>query len=80
MLLTLTTIPHAKFARFHTRYYSRDELKYREGHDQRCRQGTTAREPRIRTTNDTVSVVACEQNAQSQPDTMHALITIFSTR
>jgi len=32
--------------------------------------------PRIRTTNDTVSVTAREQNAQSQPDTMHAPITI----
>jgi len=37
-----------------------------------------AREPRIRTTNDTVNAAAREQNAQFQPDTMYAPITIFN--
>jgi len=57
-----------------------ERTKVSGGTQLESRQGTAAREPRIRTTNDTVSAVAREQNAQSQPDTMHVPITIFSTR
>jgi len=63
MRLALTTIPHANFAQDFTRDFNYGALKYREGHDQRCRRGTAARESRICTTNDTVSTVTREQNA-----------------
>jgi len=60
-----------------TRSFWRNAIKCRERRDKRCHQGTAAREPRIRTLNDTERA-ARKQNAQSQLDTIHVPITVFN--